>query len=301
MNAPATGNSAAIKEALRHFPGIGPTRLQQLQAAGIHSWDAILALPDLLPRGLRDRLRAEADRCLAALAADDIAYFVEQLAPEDRWRILTLDPARISYFDIETLGLEAGSPITMIACWHRDELRLFFEHENLDDFLDLLDDVRLLVSFNGNSFDVPRVLDTFHIPRLPCPHLDLRWTCHHRGWRGGLKEITARLGIERPLDLMGIDGLWAVDLWLQWRRTQDVQLREKLARYGGADVLLLLLLADRLTDRSLFSPSDLWAKLPTAQHVAPPRPKLGTAVAPAVTIPGVPQRWRALGRRANSP
>ena len=40
-----------------------------------------------------------------------------------------------------TSGLEMDSLITVIACWHQGRLHTFVEHENLDDFLDLLDDI----------------------------------------------------------------------------------------------------------------------------------------------------------------
>ena len=132
----------------------------------------------------------------------------------------------------------------------------------LTTFLDLLDDVTLLSSFNGSTFDVPRVLDAFHIPSLPCPHLDLRWLCFHRELRGGLKEIAARMRIRRPDELRQADGELAIRLWKRWEHFQDTAARELLLRYAASDVLLLVALADRLLDRNQVSLPELWEKLP---------------------------------------
>lgn len=240
-------------------------RLKQLHALGVRSWHEVVQNPKRVPPGLRPALVAECDRCLQALAGGDIHYLVEQLAPADKWRILAHLLEQTSYFDIETQGLECDAPITVIACWHKGQLHNFVEHENLDDFLTLLDDVTLLASFNGSSFDVPRVLDSFHIPKLPCPHLDLRWLCYHQGLRGSLKRITARLGIDRPSDLQDTDGALAIGLWHAWVAKQDRTARDHLLRYCASDVLLLMMLAQALVDRTIMSHDEVWAHLPAIQ------------------------------------
>ncbi len=253
-----------IDEALLHCAGIGPKRLARLHARGIRTWGDVLARPDCLPGTLGGPLVEECRRCLAALAAGEIRYFTDRFTSCDKWRILSHYIDQASYFDIETDGLEQASSITVISCWHRGRLHTFVEHENLDAFLGLLDDVQLLVSFNGGSFDVPRVLDTFHVPELPCPHLDMRWTCYHRGLTGGLKEISRSVGIDRPADLEGADGELAVRLWAAWRSSQDASARELLIRYCASDVLLLRMLAQQQAGRADPCPEAAWDELPAA-------------------------------------
>ena len=219
-------------------------------------------------------MKAEAEACQQALANDDISFFVDRLLPNDRWRILNRWHDRCSFFDIETTGLEYDDTITVIACWHRGEMLTFVEDENLDDFLDLLDDIDLLVSFNGSTFDVPRVIETFHIPNFPCPHVDLRWPCYHRGWTGGLKEVTAQLNIQRPADLKDVDGAWAVVLWQRWLANRDQAARDELLRYCAADVLLLKPLTASIAQHS-FDASNLWNNLPAAAQSAQQPPDSG--------------------------
>lgn len=251
-----------ITQALQHCNGIGPVRLAKLHEAGVRCWSDVLNHAERIPATWRDQLTEESGRCLAALDAGDIHYFVDQFAPRDKWRILSHFLDETTFFDIETLGLEYDAPITVIVCWHQGQFQTFVEHENLDDFLELLDQVKLLSSFNGNSFDVPRVLDAFHIPELPCAHLDLRWPCYHHGYPGGLKEITSRMGIKRPDDLQDADGELAVRLWQAWKTHNDHAAREHLIRYCASDVLLLVMLAHRLAGRDDSTLEELWSTLP---------------------------------------
>lgn len=251
--------------------GLGPVRIASLQELDINHWQDALNSPGRLPDALRSQIIEECHLCLSALEQKDVGYFTENLHPTDRHLILSEFGDQASYFDIETTGLEYDDQITVIACWHQGRLHSFVEGENLDDFLDLLDEVKLLVSFNGSTFDVPRVLDTFHIPELPCPHLDLRWACHHRGLTGGLKQITARLGLHRPNDLHDAEGALAVDLWQQWTTRQDSAARQLLLRYCAADVLLLQPLAEFLSGKPMSNLNRLWDQLPEAVQ-APGKP-----------------------------
>ncbi len=253
-----------IKEAIQHCPGVGPVRLSKLHQSGVRTWADVLDCWQRIPDSLRGNLIDESRRCLEALKAGDIQYFVDRFAPQDKWRILAHYLDQASYFDIETAGLENDSPITVIVCWHKGQLLSFVEHENLDDFLHLLDDVTLLVSFNGSSFDVPRILDVFHIPELPCPHVDLRWLLFHRGIRGGLKDIAKRMAITRPADLCNVDGEIAVQLWSSWMIDNDQAARDQLIRYCGADVVLLVILAHRLVGRFDVQTNKLWSLLPSS-------------------------------------
>ncbi len=255
-----------ITQALQHCRGIGPVRLAQLQACGVQTWHDAVHHPDQVPAVVRAAVIAESRRSLQALEDDNIQYFVDHFSPLDRWRILSRYIERCAFFDIETTGLEYDDTITTIACWHDGRLHTFVEHENLDDFLDLLDEIQLLVSFNGSTFDVPRVLDGFHIPNLPCPHLDLRWPCYYKGLPGGLKHVTASLGIKRPVDLQDADGDLAVRLWSQWSLQKNVDARQQLIRYCAADVLLLRPLAEFIAGLPMDSLPGLWDTLP---HSAP--------------------------------
>ena len=282
----------SLQHYIRHLPHIGAQREKTLRLEGCGCWDDILNASHPLASldvFAWDEVCAAAECSRRALEADDAAYFTSRLPPLEQWRVLAHWFDRASYFDIETSGLEADSIVTLVCCFHGDRPLRFLAGENLDDFLDLLESVKLLVSFNGASFDVPRVLGRFHIPELPCAHVDLRWLCHHAGWRGGLKKIERTLGLRRPADLDGLGGAEAVWLWQAWSGHGDEQAKRTLERYCSADTVMLKLLAGRLCALhgaavQLPAESDIWALVHASY------PDLGRpACAPSILEPA-PQK-----------
>jgi len=284
-----------IRGALQHLPGLGPERLKRLAEAGIGDWLSLRDNPAaarLGPAG-RDRLLAAIDVCEQAVLERDYRFLTRAFAARDQWRILGAFHDDVAYFDIETSGLDVYSHVTLIAAEYQGELRTFLFNENLDEFLDLVEEVGMLVSFNGASFDVPRVLQQFHIPELRCGHIDLRWMCYHDKLRGGLKEIERTLDIARPSDLDGVSGEDAVMLWRLWDDREHRGARELLLRYCCADVLALRLLAARLLEaKACFvecpPPADVWRALDALP--ASPGPTLQPVARSAAPVDPIRQR-----------
>jgi uncharacterized protein YprB with RNaseH-like and TPR domain len=241
-------NSTVLQQTFLHVPGIGPAAEARIKAKGYSHWQSVLDKPQDLPLGTKisASLCAMITQSQCALQAGDIQFFIDHLATREQWRILAAFFDRLSYFDIETSGLSYDAYVTCVACYHKGKIHTYVNGENLDDFLDLLEDVDLLVSFNGSSFDVPFMLRTYHIPEFPCPHIDMRWQCYHQQHGGGLKQIEKALNITRPPDLQGVDGAEAVWLWFRWKQYQDQKARERLIRYCAADVLTLPLVTASL-------------------------------------------------------
>lgn len=244
-----------IERTFIHCKGIGPTHQKKLEKVGLNNWDSVLNNSQNLPFNgkLATHFVNELTLCKQALTEKNIHLLVNKFPTKEQWRIVADFFEEASYFDIETTGFaEEVSQITLIVCYHKGKLYNFVKDENLDEFLDLLEDIELLLSFNGSSFDVPHVLNSFHIPEIPCPHIDLRWLCYHCNFRHGLKNIEMEMDIKRPDDLKGVDGLEAVYLWQHWENSRDVKSRQKLIRYCRADVLSLKLVAARILEEHGF-------------------------------------------------
>lgn len=258
-----------LQQYMRHLPHINASKDKALRSEGCACWTDLVNAS--LPRAgfdffAWDDVRKAAEESLLAMRRDDVAYFVALLPTLEHWRLLAHWFDRASYFDIETSGLEADSIVTLICCFHENRPLRYLAGENLDEFLDLLESVKLLVSFNGASFDVPRTLDRFHISELPCAHVDLRWLCHHAGWRGGLKRIEGELGLHRPPDLVGLGGAEAVWLWHAWSQNGDERARRTLERYCSADTAMLKMLAGKLcallgASVTLPCEAELWSRI----------------------------------------
>lgn len=186
--------------------------------------------------------------CLEASAyayeAKDIGYFTENFPKSEHWRILLAYYQEATYFDIETTGIVGvDHHATVITAYRNNRMYTYVIGENLDDFLDLVDDSTLLVAFNGNAFDIPFLERTFSIPSLDCPHVDLRWVCYHAGYTGGLKMIEKKLGIKRPSEVTDVTGNEAILLYYDWQQG-DQAAKEKLIKYCSIDTLSTYLVTE---------------------------------------------------------
>lgn len=297
-----TSSDLQLQQALRHLPAIGPVRLEALRQLGVTSWTDLLQAPDALlrqalPATAIPDLRSEAQRDLDAATRGDIAHFIDRLHVADRWRLLHRHWHQCVFLDIETAGLERDADITVIACWDGTRLNLFVNGENLDDFPDFLLDAQLLVTFNGSTFDLPIIRQTFALPAdlLP-PHVDLRWICRRCDLTGGLKAIERTLGLQRPQDLVGTDGQEAIDLWQRWNTRHDDRARTHLLRYCAADTIALRHVAAAVLDRAAHhdhgahfdvAPDDDWRTLEKQLPAPPPATPAPPATARADDAPSL--------------
>ena len=240
-----------IDETFVHCSGIGPKTDIRLKNLGFKNWKDCIDMQNELPfkEEKRKQFIKDLKKSRSALEANNIALLVEKFPVKEHWRILGEYYPEATYFDIETTGLSSyDSLITVIVCYKDNQLHTFLFQENLDDFLSLVEESSLLVAFNGNSFDIPFIENSFNIPEIGCPYIDLRWICYHAGYSGGLKTIEKELFVTRPEDIKSIDGFEAVSLFLDWQNGNSLA-KEKLVKYCQADVLSSYLVAIRLLDQ----------------------------------------------------
>ncbi|MBT3225055.1 MAG: ribonuclease H-like domain-containing protein [Deltaproteobacteria bacterium] len=253
-----------IDQTFLHCPGVGPKTENRLKTLGFLCWQDCLARPEELPfsDSRKEQFLAVIQASLTALQKQDLAYLTTCLPPREHWRILAQHFSEATFFDIETTGLSSyDSFTTVISAYHQQKLYTFVYEENLADFLQLVDQSKLLVAFNGNSFDIPFLENSFNIPAIGCPHIDLRWIFYHQGYRGGLKVIEKQLGLHRPAAIHHVDGHEAVLLFERWQRG-DSGARLKLIRYCQTDVLTTYLTAGLLLQKMGFN-----YPLPTAEDL----------------------------------
>ena len=257
-----------INTSFLQFTGIGQQNIKKLHSLGITDWNAVLDQQANLPLSpkVKEQILKEIPLYIDNYEKKDLKFFAERLHAKEKWKLLAEYFDQASYFDIETNGEPYGDNITLIVCYHKNRLYKFINGDNLDAFLDLLDDVTLLVSFNGNSFDVPIVENYFHIPKIPCAHINLRWLAYHIGFKGGLKSIEKEIGIQRPRELVGINGMDAILLWMAWKKDQSKEALDLLIHYCCADVLSLQLLAGKILEKHKIdvhypSPNEIWSRM----------------------------------------
>jgi len=229
-----------IRNTFQLARGIGPWMERALWARGITGWDELPAPPAtaLSPR-IDGRLRLAVAEARQALGAGDAERLALLLPRRERWRLLADFSARAAYLDVET---DALGRVTLVAWLDASGPRLFVRGRNLPDFPEAARGARLLVTFNGLSFDAPVLERTFPGWKAPLAHLDLRHLFARLRMPGGLKWLEQETGLGRPEHLRGLAGGDAVRLWEAHEAGEPGALR-LLAEYNGWDVLNLPTLA----------------------------------------------------------
>jgi hypothetical protein len=237
---------------LRHsflfLPGIGPMRERSLWSKGITRWDEFLDESSI--RGFSARRKADLDAELSAAdrkyRESDSVYFGLKLPRREQWRCIDDFRGSAIYLDIETTGVSPRSPITVVGAYDGSRMHTLVRGQNLTrtNLGGILMGAKMVVTFNGSSFDIPMIESQFPgiIPEIP--HVDLRHALRRLGLVGGLKRIERELGIERDKRVEYMTGEDAVYLWRLWERDGKRNAIELLAEYNAEDCRNLKALAE---------------------------------------------------------
>ncbi len=238
-----------LRNSFCHIHGIGLKTEQKLWNAGITSWDKWS--PEL-PVRVSAASRADAinvfEDSLKAID-NDPGYFTRVLPSTESWRIFSDFQHQTVYLDIETTGLDEMAEVTSIALYDGNQVYTYVNGQNLEDFpLDIYK-YKVIVSYNGKSFDVPFLENYFRI-KLDHAQIDLRYVLAKLGFKGGLKGCEKQLGMNRG-SLDGVDGYFAVLLWRQYQNYNDPKALETLLAYNIEDTVNLERLAVEAYNRNL--------------------------------------------------
>ncbi|NCO93856.1 MAG: hypothetical protein COY42_07930 [Armatimonadetes bacterium CG_4_10_14_0_8_um_filter_66_14] len=152
-----------------------------------------------------------------------------------RLHVVDLDPRRRRSTYVATAG--GGDYIITIALYDGESVFTYIRGDNLNDFRDDVHKYKLLVTYNGKSFDLPFIRSYLGIP-ADHAHIDLRFVLASLGYRGGLKGCEKQFGLDRE-ELDGVDGFFAVLLWWDYQRHGNDKALQTLLAYNVLDVLNL--------------------------------------------------------------
>ncbi len=227
------------------LPGIGLQTERRFWREGLSTWDRFLAARTV--RGISAARKTLFDDRIA-VAQEQFSrgasrYFSRILPSRHQWRLYEWLRGRALYLDIET---DSFGRITVVGLYGRDSYTALVQGESLGlvRLKDELSRYDLLVTFCGSTFDLPMLRAHFPDLSFDQPHIDLCGVGRQLGYRGGLKAIERRMGIERIHALQGFTGEDAVRQWNRWRHQRDGNARRLLLAYNEADCVNLQPLAD---------------------------------------------------------
>jgi len=259
-----------LRHTFCHLKGLSRSAEEKLWSRGIMTWDDYERSRGggVFSRARTEDVLIQLRESRQAMENSDAAYFLDRLPPADRIRVFPHFRDRIGYLDIETTGLNHTDQITTIALYDARRVRTFVKGHNLSRFPSAAASRGLLVTFNGDRFDLPFLRRAFAEP-FDQPHLDLCPVLAALGFRGGLKECERMLGIQRHV-LTKLNGADAPSAWDRYARRGDKSALSLLLAYNAQDALSLERLAVKAYNILLRQlPSDF-------QRLAQPRqPRIG--------------------------
>jgi len=231
------------------FRGFSPAAERKLWRAGCLDWKMLPSCSGVFSARRMQALVGQLPAMQAALEGRLAGYFLSRLPSGCRLRVLPEFENATVYLDIETTGLGRIDTITVIGIWFAGQYSQYVNGVNLEQFLTVISQAELLITFNGIRFDWP-VVESYFGASFPVPHIDLMHEARSHGYAGGLKAIERRMGWSRAGDEAG-DGLLATELWSRYKDGGDQAALQRLLCYNRADVRSLRLLSRALLKRSL--------------------------------------------------
>jgi uncharacterized protein YprB with RNaseH-like and TPR domain len=239
-----------IKRTFLILPSIGRKTEMDLWKRGMTDWDQFIdarSIPGISP-ARKSRLDEHLVRARHFLERGRTDYFSKVLPTNEHWRIYGRFREDTAFLDIETDSQGPYANVTVVGIHRNGRTRTLVRGQDLssESIKEALDGCKLLVTFNGSSFDLP-ILGYHYplsVPRVP--HFDLRHGCHRIGLDGGLKRIERIMGIQREREVEFVTGEEAVYLWRAWERRRRKNALNLLLKYNEEDTKNMVPLADHV-------------------------------------------------------
>jgi len=215
---------------------------------GITDWDLFLKTKRI--NGLSKARKLYYNRKIIearkALYNFDSSYFVNKLPQCEFWRLYNFFKEDAVFLDIETTGLGNRDDITVFGLFDGVDTKTMIRNINLDfkALKNELSKYKLIVTFNGSSFDIPFIEKRYPglLPNIP--NFDIKSVTGRLNLKGGLKEIEKKLGVSRNKIIENFYGGDALTLWRMYKANADEHYLKLLVEYNEEDVINLKRIAE---------------------------------------------------------
>lgn len=239
-----------IRNTFLFLPKIKQRKEQSIRKQGIRDWDDFLN-NDI--KGISKKTKAFYNRKIkeakSALYNGNSSYF--KLPSTETWRLYNYFKDETVFLDIETSGTSMKSYLTVIGLFDGIDTKIMINGVNLDikALKKELEKYKLLVTFNGSSFDIPYLNKKYPNLMPKIPYFDLRHACNKIGLKGGLKQVEEQLGIKRDMIIERLYGGDPLKLWRMFRGSGDNYYLHLLVQYNEEDVINLKKIADYVVNQ----------------------------------------------------
>lgn len=239
-----------IRNTFLILPSVGKGKERNLWKSGVRDWDEFRS--ERKVKGISaerkvgmDRQLDQADEFLDREMTD---YFCKILPTVEHWRLYDRFRKDTAFLDIETDGRSSYANVTVVGIYRNGNTTTLVRGQDLSaaSLTEALEGVKLLVTFNGSSFDLPILGYHFPLAVPRVPHFDLRHACRRVGLTGGLKSVEKQMGMCRAREIEYVTGEEAVYLWRAWERSGSKNALKLLKRYNEEDTVNLEPIADRV-------------------------------------------------------
>lgn len=228
-----------IRRTFLILPTVGESTERSLWRRGVNLWDDFLSSGSIggFSRERKERLDSLVEEASTFMKKGQTQYFTRILPGGEHWRLYDDVESEVAYLDIETDGLSSDSTVTVVGIHRAGRTRTLVRGQDLTsrNLASELRDSKMLVTFNGGSFDLPILHYHFPFAIPSVPHMDLRHACRRIGLTGGLKQVERSIGITRAREVEYVTGEQAVYLWKLWTEKGKRNALTLLRRYNEED------------------------------------------------------------------
>ncbi|MBU0457440.1 MAG: ribonuclease H-like domain-containing protein [Nanoarchaeota archaeon] len=221
-----------IKNSFIFLEKISNKKERNIWKQGIKDWHDFLNVENV--KGISKEKKYYYDRKIKeaqnALLKEELSYFIRKLPKIETWRLYDYFKDECGFLDIE---IDSYGKTILVGISDYYNANFFVKGSNLEkDILEKeLSKYKLIITFNGSSFDLPKLKKQFGL-KINIPHIDLKHLCVNLGLKGGLKEVEKILDIKRPQHLNGNP----VDLWKAFHASGDKEWLDLLIAYNNEDI-----------------------------------------------------------------
>lgn len=237
-----------IKNTFIFLPGISHKKEELLWRGGICDWSDFLNTSSI--NGISAKRKAHYDLLLKkaskALLDEDVSFFSSNLPLSEHWRLYEYFKEDALFLDIEVTHVT--KEVSVLGIYDGRTTQTFVKDINFDlqKIKKLLSCAKLIVTFNGNVFDLPFLKKKLGL-NTSAVCFDARVLCSRLGLVGGLKEIEKTLGIKRENKIVqGLKGGDPRVLYDMWKNSQDKHYLNLLISYNEEDLLNLEVIANHV-------------------------------------------------------